>query len=97
MDKISISEVLERVRKGERVHRFYVENVTNRVFRHDYATTLFERKFIDSRSGDEVIQLGNKRVNVTELGRLLSCARKYDYGMAHIWIGEQVLVGEFCD
>ncbi len=92
MDKIFISEVLGKVRNGARVRSLYVETGERR---EDYAVTLFEKKYTRRRSGDEVIQAGNKEVNISELGRILASLQ--GKGLVTIWLDGNILKGAIED
>lgn len=92
MDKISISEVLGKVRNGARVRSLYVETGKRR---EDYAVTLFEKKCAMRRPGDEVIQSGNKEVNISELGRILASLQ--GRGQVTIWLDGKILKGAIED
>lgn len=92
MDKISISAILNKVHNGAHVRNLYVENGGER---EDYAVTLFEKKHITHRSNDEVIKIGNKEVNISELERILVSLK--GKGQVTIWLDGKILKGDIKD
>lgn len=99
---ISISEVLDAVRGGQVVNTInlldasrYASNACGEMI---FNPTLWHKKYVDKQDqNDEVLTLGNKEVNVSEIGRILS--RLIGKGDVYVWISgeERPRVGEIVE
>ena len=93
---ISVSEIINEVRNGGHVRKLALKDASrysaNSNGEMSWATTLVETAYVNRQEGDEIIQLGNKQVNITELTRILN--DMIGKGKVNIWIGNIDFVGE---
>ena len=93
---ISVSEIINEVRNGGHVRKLSLKDASryaaNSKGEMSWATTLVEKAYVNRQEGDEIIQLGNKQVNITELTRILNVM--VGKGEVSIWIGNKAFGGE---
>ena len=94
--KLSISDIINEVRNGGHVRELvlckasrYIANAKGDM---TWATTLVEAKYVRRREGDEIVQCGNKQVNITQLTSILN--EMVGKGEARIWVGNINFKGE---
>lgn len=93
---ISISEVVAAVRQGGHIRRVFLKNAkryaVNASGQMEWAATLFEAKHIRRQPGDEVLKVGNKFANISELVRTLRTLK--GKGEAFLQIGTRIFYGK---
>ena len=94
--KLSISDVINEVRNGGHVRELvlcdasrYIANAKGDM---TWATTTVEAKYVRRIEGDEIVQCGNKQVNVSMLTRVLN--QMVGRGEVRIWVGNINFKGE---
>lgn len=98
-NKIQISGIIDEVRNGARVRKIALKDASryasNAKGEMHFATTLFEKKYVARQNGDEVIKIGTKEVNVSEIIRILTSLK--GKGDVALWVGNNVYEGELYD
>lgn len=89
MKTISISEIANEVRNGHHVIKLALEDASkyaaNATGEMTWAASLVEKKYAYRHPGDEVVKVGNKEANISELVRILNDMR--GKGNAIVWLG----------
>lgn len=98
-NKIQISGIIDEVRNGARVRKIALKDASryasNAKGEMQFATTLFEKKYVARQNGDEVMKIGTKEVNVSEIIRILTSLK--GKGDVALWVGNNVYEGELYD
>ena len=96
---VSISEVINEVRNGNHVNMIDMLNTYEYAASSNgmlsLAITLVEKKHARLHADDEVVTVGDKEVNITELANIMDSMR--GKGDAYIVIGRKVFFGEIVD
>lgn len=73
---MKLSEILTEARTGAFIFRINVNNaskvIANSKGKITYNTDIFQKKYVNSIKGDEIIKAGNKQTNISELKRIIS-------------------------
>lgn len=99
MEKYSISEIVSAVRNGGHVIKLALSDASkyasNSRGEMQWDTSAVEKKYVYRQEGDEIIQNGNKEVNISELVRILKVM--VGRGEAQVRIGSQLFYGEIVE
>lgn len=99
MEKYSISEIVSAVRNGGHVIKLALSDASkyasNSHGEMQWDTSAVEKKYAYRQEGDEIIQNGNKEVNISELVRILKVM--VGRGEAQVRIGSQLFYGEIVE
>lgn len=99
MKTITISEIINEVKNGAHIRKIALcdasRYASNSKGEMTWAVTLVEKAYVSRKDNDEIIENGNKQVNITEFTRILNSMK--NKGCACIWIGNKIFKGEVVD